>query len=274
MSAVALNLDQVRAVVGAALGGAAGPVFVAGSSVDGLANAQSDVDVYTVGTAVVAGSETAARRYERTATIDYLDGRELNLTVLDPAGITGLGRTFRAAVDSLTAPRGIAQLLTDDDVKVLHRIRTGVALDRPDLLAALRAELGTDDLARYLLNVAAVAAVNRLTDVAGERAAGQHESAAWMFREALVHAGQCVLAATGETNPVGKWLLRLLRRQPPSPAPAAARLGELCARLLLAPTDDLPADLVRLATALGGLLDRCAAELGPYVRTVARPKLG
>ncbi|MHB9757136.1 nucleotidyltransferase domain-containing protein [Streptomyces sp. BYX5S] len=250
-------------------------LFLAGSTTDGLANRNSDLDLYVVGDCRVAGSETAARQGERTATVAYHEGREVNVAVLEPAGLDRLREAFRAAVASLAEERGIAQLVDEDNLKILHRVRTGVALRRPDRLQELRDDLGTDDLPRYLLNVAAVAAVNRLTDVAGELADGHADSAAWMYREALVHTGQCALAAAGVTVPSVKWLVRLLQRETAAAGDTAfTRCADHTARHLLAPPADTAAAVTETRAALAAVLDAAGDRAGAYVRLVARPKLG
>jgi hypothetical protein len=252
-------------------------LFLAGSTTDGLANRNSDLDLYVVGDFRLAGSETAARQGERTATVAQHEGREMNVAVLDPAALVRLRDAFRAAVASLSQEQGIAQLVDEDNLKILHRVRTGHALRRPDRLQELRDELGTRDLPRYLLNVAAVAAVNRLTDVSGELADGHADSAAWMYREALVHTGQCALAVAGVTVPSTKWLVRLLQREAERRAdgdPEYARRTAQLARRLLAPPTDTAAAVEETRAGLAALIDSVGDQAGPYVRLVARPKLG
>ncbi|MEF9905564.1 hypothetical protein [Streptomyces sp. P9-A2] len=252
-------------------------LFLAGSTTDGLANRNSDLDLYIVGDFRVAGSETAARQGERTATVAFHEGREVNVAVLDPAALDRLRDAFRAAVASLSQEKGISQLVDEDNLKILHRVRTGQALRRPDRLQGLRDDLGTGDLPRYLLNVAAVAAVNRLTDVSGELADGHGDSAAWMYREALVHTGQCALAAAGVTVPSVKWLVRLLQRAAEHRVdgdPAYARCAAHTARRLLAPPADTAAALRETRAELAAVIDSAGEQAGPYVRLVARSKLG
>ncbi|MFI2372381.1 hypothetical protein [Streptomyces sp. NPDC018833] len=257
----------------AAIGGSGDELlFLAGSTTDGLANRNSDLDLYVVGDFRVTGSETAARQGERTATVAYHEGREVNVAVLDPDALGRLRDAFHASVAGLSGEKGIAQLVDEDNLKILHRVRTGRALRRPDRLQELRDELGTGDLPAYLLNVAAVAAVNRLTDVSGELADGHADSAAWMYREALVHTGQCALAAAGVTVPSVKWLVRLLQRE------AARHDGTGCAahvaRRLLAPPADTAAAVEETRAELAAVIDGAGDQAGPYVRTVTRRKLG
>jgi hypothetical protein len=284
--------DEALAATALAAAGCSGEelLFLAGSTTDGLANRNSDLDLYVVGDFRITGSETAARQGERTATVAHHEGREVNVAVLDPAGLGLLRDAFRAAVASLSQERGIAQLVDEDNLKILHRVRTGRALRRADRLQELRDELGTGDLPRYLLNVAAIAAVNRLTDVSGELADGHADSAAWMYREALVHTGQCALAAAGVTVPSVKWLVRLLQREAehlsddghrtggerrrPDSGPAHTRCAAHAARNLLSPPADTAAAVKETRAALAAVIDAAGDQAGPYVRLVARPKLG
>lgn len=256
-----------RLALAAAGAGSDSPLFLVGSMADGLANRGSDYDLYMIGTAEVDGSETAARRGERTATIAYHRGREVNLAMLDPDALAQLRRSFARARASLADPSGIAQVVDENEVKLLHRIRTGRALRRPDLLEGLREDMGTADLARYLFNAAAIAAVNRSTDIEGELAEGRIDSAAWMHREMLIHTGQCALAGAGVTVPNAKWLLRLLRS---TGGDAASYVAES----LLAAAGDPSAALARTRAELAAVIDAAGDLAGPYVRATARPKLG
>jgi nucleotidyltransferase-like protein len=249
--------------------GAGDLLFVAGSITDGLANRGSDIDLYVIGDMEVAGSETAARRHERTATIGYHDGREVNLAVLNPAGLAQLKQSFAASVASLRDPRGIAQLVDEDDLKLLHRLRTGEALQGAAELTRLQAEFEVGHLSAYLFAMSVIAAVNRLTDVAGELADGHHESAAWMHREALVHSGQALLASTGVTTPSTKWLVRLLRRDGGSNTGFRDHVVDG----LLGRSDDLTAALERTRAGLAWLIDTAGTQTSPYIRTISRRKL-
>src|SRR5687767_6005399 len=96
-------------------------VFLAGSVVDGLANAGSDLDVYVVADAEATGEGTTVRRREKNGTIGFLDSREVNLSLLDPAGLTELAGSFGTCLASLAGADGIAQLDSENDLKVLHR---------------------------------------------------------------------------------------------------------------------------------------------------------
>jgi hypothetical protein len=111
----------------------------------------------------------------------------VHLAVLSPNGLAELKASFAISVASLQDPRGIAQLVDGDDLKLLHRLRTGQALQGEGQLDQLRVEFSTGHLAAYLFSMAVIAAVNRLTDVAGDLADGHDESAAWMHREVPVY---------------------------------------------------------------------------------------
>ncbi|WP_406863827.1 hypothetical protein ABZO31_26680 [Streptomyces sp. HUAS MG47] len=266
-------LDTVARTALAAVGHPEdGVLFVAGSVVDGLANRNSDLDVYFLGgdAAPVVGSDTTVRKGEKSGTVAVLDGREISLSVLEPSGIEELARSFRECLTALSADSGIVQLESQNDLKVLHRLRTGVPLRGGERLEQLRRSTGTDRLAEYHVNVQAVAAVNRLTDVEGELAEGNDASASWMFREAVAHVARLVLALDGETNPAPKWLVRLLERGGPEP-----RLRSRLAQLLTEHEEDLPAALAEIRERLRTVVDHApGAVVGPYLRRVVDRKLG
>lgn len=265
-------LDAVAEVaLGAVDDPADGVLFVAGSVVDGLANRSSDLDVYFLGGdgAAVVGADTTVRKGEKSGTIGELGGREVSLSVLEPAGIAELTRSFQECLAALSDGGGIVQLESPNDLKVLHRIRTGVPLRGAERLEKLRAATGTERLAEYHVNVQAVAAVNRLADVEGELAEGNDASAYWMFREAVAHLARLVLALHGETNPAPKWLVRLLERGGPDP-----RLRSRLAQLLTEYEEDLPAAVTEVKHLVRTAVDVAPGTVaGPYVRRVIR-KLG
>ncbi|MER5523619.1 hypothetical protein ABT075_03265 [Streptomyces sp. NPDC002677] len=265
-------LDSVAEQALGAVGDPAdGVLFVAGSVVDGLANRNSDLDVYFLGGdgAATVGADTTVRKGEKSGTIGELDGREVSLSILEPAGIEELTRSFQECLAALSDGGGIVQLESQNDLKVLHRIRTGVPLRGAERLERLRVSTGTERLAEYHVNVQAVAAVNRLTDVDGELAEGNDASACWMFREAVAHVARLVLALDGETNPAPKWLVRLLERGGPDP-----RLRSRLAQLLTEHEEDLPAALTEVKELLRATVDLAPdSVVGPYLRRVIR-KLG
>lgn len=240
-------------------------IFLAGSMVDGLANASSDLDVYVIADAGVAGSATTSRRREKNGTIGLLESREINLSVLDPAALAELAGSFAGCLAALSGDGGIVQLDSENDLKVLHRVRTGLPLRNDDGLRRWRDDLGCARLAAYLTNLHGVTALNRLRDVRGELSAGRDESATWMFREALVHAGQFALALAGETNPSRKWLLRLLRHPG-----AHSDVRGWIAQLLVGPAPDLPGDLDQLTKQLRRFTETAPdGVVGPYLHRLA-----
>jgi hypothetical protein len=270
---LSLTAAQRETVITAALTATDGTrddlLFAAGSMVDGIANAGSDLDVYFIGSGAVAGADTTVRKLEKNGTVGLLDEREINLSILDPGGLTELGVGFARCLASLDSGDGIGQLDSENDLKILHRIRTGEPLLGARALSALRTSLNTGRLAEYLANLHAVTAINRLIDVGGEQAAQNSASAAWMFREALVHVGHLALALAGETSPGRKWLVRLLLRGE-RPDPLRTQL----LRLLLESSSRVQEDVAELRGRLRALLlDSSTAVIGPYAKRLAREKL-
>ncbi|MEU1755447.1 nucleotidyltransferase domain-containing protein [Micromonospora matsumotoense] len=260
--------ERIVTAVREAVPGLGEPVlFLAGSMVDGLANDGSDLDVYLVAEAGVTGAATTTRRREKNGTIGFLESREINLSILDPTGLAELATSFGACLASMAGDGGIAQLDSENDLKVLHRVRTGQPLRGGPGLRRLGADLGCDRLDAYLANLHGVTALNRARDVQGELSAGREESAGWMLREALVHTGQLALALGGETNPSRKWLVRLLRRPG-----AHQEVRDWAADRLVTAAPDLPADLTRLTTQLRTLVEGARdGVVGPYLRRIVGP---
>lgn len=242
-------------------------LFAAGSMVDGVANAGSDLDLYFIGSGAAAGSNTTTRKLEKNGTVGSLDGRELNLSILDPVGLAELSENFRRCLASLANGGGIAQLDSENDLKVLHRIRSGVPLLGADKLTSLRRDLETARLAEYLANLHAVTAMNRLVDVDGEIGANNLDSAAWMLREATIHIAYMVLALSGETNPSRKWLLRLLLR-----GQSLGPLAERALQQLRRPTTSVQGDATDLRLMLRQLISQ-QTIFSAYVGRLAHEKL-
>ncbi|GII83394.1 hypothetical protein Ssi03_13840 [Sphaerisporangium siamense] len=272
-----LNLTEpsiaaaVEAASVAVEAGADDLLFVAGSVVDGLANDNSDLDLYFLGRDgdAVIGAETTVRKGEKSGTIGVIGGREVSVSIIEPAGLSRLRADFGDCLGALGQGDGIVQLESQNDLKLLHRVRTGVPVRGETRLHSLRQELGTDRLAEYLVNVHGVAAVNRLVDVEGELAEGGEDSASWMLREASSHLARFALALEGQTNPAPKWLVKLLGRARLAPADRALLL-----RGLLEPGRETKTLLDTVKIRLREMVLTAPDELvGPYLRRQAERKL-
>ncbi|WP_433215062.1 hypothetical protein [Microtetraspora malaysiensis] len=263
--------EAVEAALAAVDASADDLLFVAGSVVDGLANDNSDLDIYFLGRDgdAVIGAETTVRKGEKSGTIGVIGGREVSVSIIEPAGLAQLRADFGDCLAALTGNDGIVQLENQNDLKLLHRVRTGVPVQGEMRLQSLRQELGTDRLAEYLANVHGVAAVNRLIDVEGELAEDSEDSASWMLREATSHFARFALALQGQTNPAPKWRVKLIGR-----AELDAAVRGLLLRGLLEPSRDIKASLDTVKIRLRELVLAAPDELvGPYLRRQAERKL-
>lgn len=239
-------------------------LFLAGSVADGLANSASDLDVYLVSDGPALGHSTTTRGREKNGTIGVVGDRDLNLSIVPADSLGGLREEFGRCLDSLSDPNGIVQFDGENGLKLLHRLRVGIAIgDSDDALLALCEHLYCSRLPGYLMNLHGVAAVNRLADVVGEARDGNPESASWMLREALVHYAQFLLALDGQTNPSRKWLVRMLLQGGTHAEGKAAT-----AELLTGPLPDPSSGAAEVRAKIGELVRAPGAEAGPYLKSL------
>jgi Nucleotidyltransferase domain len=206
-----LSLETIIAYVDAAAPD--GAVLLGGSVPQGLANRDSDIDlllmaeqhppsprVLQYGEAEHVFTHTAqpVKIHLRSLTFGYLEviaGRMQDAlgTFRDPGASTRI------------------HVFGENELNILHQIRTGVCLRMPAFVVEWRERLCSAYLPHYLMIFSLAEHFSRREDAIGEMREGRTESAAWAVREALSHLACAVLASVDESHPSPKWRVRLLQ---------------------------------------------------------------
>ncbi|HYK19621.1 MAG TPA: hypothetical protein VEV42_02735, partial [Pyrinomonadaceae bacterium] len=157
-------------------------------------------------------------------------------------------------------PKGSFTKLTDSEVRLLHRLRTGVVLANPEVASYWREEMKVDLLPVYmLLHGIAMHFTYREDAIAQIQYESDTLSALAMLRLAAEYISFSMVASAGETLPARKWLPRLLRRN--QSVLGENRVKELLSYLFPNPQTDgaaLIADATDFFdTVIGENLDRC-----------------
>jgi Nucleotidyltransferase domain len=189
-------------------------LLLGGSVADGLANRDSDIDLMLLGGLSGGRSVVFLEAECEISTERHPSGLELSVEAWDGSYLERLAR--RVAVNSagLTSRRGLDRLdlLREGDLRLLHRLRTGLALVNAAAADAWRERLAVSTLDAYLVLHFLQQHFVAREDAIAEWHEGYRDSAGWMFRTALGHLAGACLASIGETNAAPKWRLRLLDR--------------------------------------------------------------
>lgn len=203
-----ITIEAIVAQVDVAIRLAAEDVlFAAGSLVEGLGNAKSDLDLFLL---------TCRQDIQFTSLNDVtvivgkcvVDIRVVQLSVVD-----SLLQRFDQWAKMPRQPRRAFEF-TEDERKLLHRIRCGQVLHGAEPFGRLRSRLDFRELARHKLDWSRHLANTLQIDLAGFRSAGDACSMMFVAQELLALTIDGLLAAHGDTNPNWKWRCRLLGRLP------------------------------------------------------------
>lgn len=189
-----------------------GTVLLAGSIPAGLATEDSDIDLLAIGggsvghAGVVHDSNcvVSSRRFRKTL--------KLNIEVWPQHQVDAVRDRFLTCVDMLTGPSSTDTLVTlnASELRVLHRLRTGVPIVNPERCEEIREEFSIRYLPLQRIASTLANAYNAREDAIAQLRIGEPISALWMLRLAVHYLAQAVLASFGETAPSPKWIPRLL----------------------------------------------------------------
>ncbi|MCE9667082.1 hypothetical protein LY474_04570 [Myxococcus stipitatus] len=183
-------------------------LFVCGSLVEGLGNETSDIDLYLV----TSRTDIAFTSLNDVA---FAVGPIVcDVRVLDREALERLLTAFERWERQPRQPRA-ATGLTEDDRKLLHRLRTGRALHGAGELERYQARVPQAHLARHKLDWARYQANTLQIDLAGLNGVSDWVSMLFVAQELLGHAVDGLVAGHGFTNPTRKWRARLLEALPP-----------------------------------------------------------
>jgi len=184
--------------------------FLAGSSVVGLGSATSDIDIYLV------GSPEGEKRQQMFADTIRVDVQHLSLNTLDSLVDKVLGTGLRSD--------GKGEILSEREIALTVRLRTGDIVTDPGALAALRQRLDEHPLrlSRLVMNNWLFAAFFAVEDCLGLSQSDNPldlDAAVLAGRRALVCAGKALAAAGGDLYFGEKWVWRQLARTGPAGFP-------------------------------------------------------
>jgi hypothetical protein len=183
---------------------------VVGSVADGLANRFSDLDLLLIGPRRQSGAVIFRKDGMDSVVFRLNHDLEVNIDYVDVSELETLESDFAAAFGLEHDEAPTVRQLTDTQVTLLHRIRTGGAVLGD--LKPWRARLNVQKLPDYLISTNLINHYIHREDAIGELAAGDDESAAFIMAYSMGFLATLLLAHIGETNSKPWWTWKLLRR--------------------------------------------------------------
>jgi hypothetical protein len=205
-------------------------VIFGGSIPEGLANADSDIDLLLIGAHPHHGYVLVEGQGE-TAFHEAFAPLKIHVESVPLDHVAALAGQMDEMVRALADPERARRLYAfpAGDLRLMHRVRTGISLRNPDVAEHWRTRLHSDLLPTYLLVLHTIGHFTLREDAIGQAREGYRESSVWMIKHALSLAINALLAAVGESHPSDKWSVRLLRDHQVDLGPAF--VGELIAHL-------------------------------------------
>lgn len=212
LSGRGLTLDSVRQFAPPIQVGEC--LLLAGSVAEGLANDESDLDLLMIGgqapgNGLVLAFEALETVNKRVADLD------VSVESYEPDFVESLGVKVGRILSVMDAPETadrIDIISSLGDRKLLHRLRTGIPIAGEDVIARWRSRLSVDRWPMVLAGLSLIEHFTYREDTLSHLAEDDVESAGWVNIKASTSLASAVLAATGETNPNTRWLIKLLRR--------------------------------------------------------------
>jgi hypothetical protein len=187
-------------------------VLLVGSIPEGLAVAESDVDILLLGGRHEdlmfghGGHDTSVDRDD--------SGTEFNAEHWTDAALSEVANRLAISLDAIKSPVHVQRIerLPEDEMIVMHRIRTGVPIANADVARLWRKRLRGDELPSFLAFhwTSEYFALKR--DIIGQMGCQREDAGLYMLGLALQMVAGFVLASVGETNPKAKWRVSLLQR--------------------------------------------------------------
>ena len=183
---------------------------VVGSVADGLANRLSDLDFLLIGSRRQAGHMIFRQDGQESIVFRINNDLEVNIDYIDIDDLDALASAVRSALRPDPEDGPVQNQLTDSQVTLLHRIRSGGAVYGD--LEPWRAKLKTKYLPDYMIVSNLILNYVHREDAIGELAAGDDENAVYVMAYAMGFLATLLLAHAGETNNKRWWKWKLLRR--------------------------------------------------------------
>ncbi|MGB7158937.1 MAG: hypothetical protein WBD40_12770 [Tepidisphaeraceae bacterium] len=191
-------------------------VLFAGSISERIATSTSDIDVLVLVETVIPDLQpvdTAIRMSPSSEILVYENGIELNIEILRrdalAESLTAFLDIARALYDSNGLP--VLPIITSEQLRLLHRLQSGWAIRREDVVSRWRDEFLVVVLPPYVALLALIS-FNENLEHARAVADSDDGSLPAAARDCAADALRCMLALNGVANPKARWLPRLAAR--------------------------------------------------------------
>ena len=190
-------------------------VLLVGSISDGLANELSDIDLLLIGDGELDHEFIQREVTSDESVVRLPGGQEINFEYWPTSNIEQLRQRMIPNFELMNnpMPQGSFTRLTDTELRLLHRLRTGVVLTNPEIATYWREQMQLELLPIYLvLQGVAMHFAYREDAIAQIQYERNALSALAMLRLAAEYISFSMVASVGETLFARKWLPRLLQR--------------------------------------------------------------
>jgi hypothetical protein len=204
LSTRGISLVMLRHTISSATGSSpADPIYLAGSLVEGLGNAQSDLDAYAI-----TDEEPLAACLDRVV-VTELAGLSVDIEVWRPAEVELLVTKLIMISDSADAREALA--LSLPEIEFLHRLAGGVPLQGNPVADHWKYEISTR-MPGILIDRSLVIADGHHLDCVGSAEIGDLITAALVAQQMVDTATDALLAALGGTSCAPKWRYKRLTK--------------------------------------------------------------
>lgn len=190
----------------------AGAVYVSGSLVEGFGNPGSDIDIFVVGDHGSA-AELVVHKAHFSIAIHFLGKRRVDFESWGEAFVADLARRLS---EVRLGREFVAEKLDLIEELFIHRIRIGLPLTNTERFVALRQRFDFDRFRGYLVQQSIHRIDGALEDLLGMLEADDRDTAILRARDLVSLTCDAFCHHAGNTNPLPKWRLRILRALPPS----------------------------------------------------------
>jgi 8-amino-7-oxononanoate synthase len=189
-------------------------LLLVGSITEGLANADSDVDLMLIGRRGSTDSPTINMVRFDTETVQLSELAEVNVETFDSQQLLLLEPTMQATATALERPGAVKRvsiLNSQEEVRLLHRLANGIPLVNTHIVEQWRTRLRVDVLPEVVALGASIVHFAHREDAISHVLEGDYDTATVCFRTSASDAAAMLLASVGETQPNPRWRLRVLR---------------------------------------------------------------
>ena len=242
-------------------------LLLTGSVVEGLANADSDVDLLLVGAhrTPEGGVTTTGTSCQVIGALGQPQGFDAQITIWTRQAVADFAGRFRAFADAWRGKLALQERGGDPrstpwafswfspiERLFLHRLRNGIPLHNQTGITALRSRMALNYLPLQSFVTAVHACYGFVEDsiAQAEQPNGDPDTALAMLHLAAEALAEALLAAEGETHPYPKWRAKLLKRH-------TAEIGQgVVDQVLAAYLPSRGSDPIHAARGLYALMDQ------------------